>query len=535
MSRFWKRLIRAGAFVSKEFNEVRRQPRLVLSLILGPFLILLLFGIGYQGESNNLSALVVVPSNGQYSLDAAEYRRMTGNQLNVSGVTTDLNEALGRLRERSVDLVVVVPEDAGKQISTGSQARVPVYFNEVDPLRRDWITYLAFLYINEINKNTVAAIASQGQEQAGDLRSALGRIRTSLAAVEDRVRNGQVAAASEESEKMQSTGANVQLSIVLLAALLASDNDMIKRADGTDTTQADLESGGEAADRLSEDLRLLNEELNNPNPDQGRLLDRITRVRTDLDEMDSLTRQFQAINPLVLAAPFYPQVENTAPIRANFTSFYAPGVLVLILQHIAITLASLSMVRERLLGTIELFKVSPVSAMEILTGKYVGYFLLLGGIAAVLLLMMSNNIVIEGWPLSLGVPILGEWLLLILTIAGVVFASVSLGFLISTVSKSESQAVQISMLVLLASVFFSGFFLRLEALWPPVRAVSYALPVTYGISSLQVIMLRGGIPSPAFWVGDVLPFPAVILSLFALGLFFALIGYLLFKRSFKQQ
>ncbi len=148
--------------------------------------------------------------------------------------------------------------------------------------------------------------------------------------------------------------------------------------------------------------------------------------------------------------------------------------------------------------------------------------------------MMSNELAIEGFRLSLGVPILGDWVLLFFTIVLVIFSSVSLGLLISTVSRSESQAVQISMLVLLASVFFSGFFLRLEALWWPVRAVSYALPVTYGISGLQVIMLRGGIPSPAWWVGDV-PFPAVLLALFALGLLFGLIGYLQFRRNFRQQ
>lgn len=534
MSRFWKRFIRAGAFVSKEFNEVRRQPRLILSLILGPFLILLLFGIGYQGENNNLRALVVVPPNEQYSRNAAEYRAMTGNQLNVQGVTTDLNEALDRLRQRDVDIVVAVPTDAAKQISSGAQARVPVFFNEVDPLRRDWITYLSFLYINEINKNTVAAVASQGQEEASDLRSILARLRNSLGAVEERVRSGQMQQASEETQRMQGSSTNMQLAVVLLAQLMASESTLIKPPQSQDPEQVNLANGGEAASQLSENLRALNQELNSPNPDREKLLERIARVRSDLDRMDRLTQQFQTINPLVLAAPFYPQVENTAPIRPSFTSFYAPGVLVLILQHIAITLTALSMVRERLLGTVELFRVSPVSAMEILAGKYAGYLLLLGGIASILLLAMSNELTIEGFRLSLGVPILGDWLLLLFTIVLVIFSSVGMGLLISTVSKSESQAVQISMLVLLASVFFSGFFLRLEALWWPVLAVSYALPVTYGISSLQVIMLRGGIPSPAAWVGDV-PFPAVLLALFTLGLLFGLIGYLQFRRNFRQQ
>src|SRR5439155_4532931 len=158
---------------------------------------------------------------------------------------------------------------------------------------------------------------------------------------------------------------------------------------------------------------------------------------------------------------------------------------------IGVTLAALSIVRERLLGTVELFRVSPVSPGEILVGKYISFLVFLGVIAAALLALTSNELTVGGFRLSLGVPVLGDWALLVLTIALVIFASVGLGFVIAAVSKSESQAVQLSMLVLLTSVFFSGFFLRVEAFWAPVRFLSYSLPVTYGISSLQFIMLRG--------------------------------------------
>src|SRR5437763_366610 len=137
-----KRLTRAGAFVGKEINEVRRQPRLVLSLILGPFLILLLFGIGYQGESGKLTGIFVVPPSGGFSQNVADYQKLVGNQLQITSVTTDQNSALADLRQRQVDLVVVVPPDLDKQISAGAQAKVPVYFNEVDPVRRDWLTYV---------------------------------------------------------------------------------------------------------------------------------------------------------------------------------------------------------------------------------------------------------------------------------------------------------------------------------------------------------------------------------------------------------
>jgi ABC-2 type transport system permease protein len=270
-------------------------------------------------------------------------------------------------------------------------------------------------------------------------------------------------------------------------------------------------------------MQALNEELSQPNPDPQRVRQRVGAVRDDVDTLDRLTQQFQSINPIVLAAPFYAEARNTAPITPGFTAFYAPGVLVLLLQHIAVTLAALSMVRERLLGTVEIFRVAPVRPGEILSGKYVSFMLLLSVIGAVLLLMMSNELTIQGFRLSLGVPILGDYFLLALSLLLVIFASVGLGFLIAALSKSESQAVQLSMLVLLGSVFFSGFFLRLETIWEPVRALSYSLPVTYGISALQVIMLRGG--NPQWWI---------LAGLAALGSVFAALSFILFNREFRR-
>ena len=72
------------------------------------------------------------------------------------------------------------------------------------------------------------------------------------------------------------------------------------------------------------------------------------------------------------------------------------------------------------------------------------------------------------------------------------FASLGLGLLISTIVDSERQAVQLSMLVLLASVFFSGFVLPLDQFITPLRIAAYSLPVTHGIQLLQDFMLRGG-------------------------------------------
>lgn len=518
-----KRLVRAGAFVGKEVNEVRRQPRLVLSLILGPFMILLLFGIGYRGESGSLSGIFVLPAEGGYSQDIEAYQKLVGDRLHIQRVTTNLDDALVDLKANKVDLVVAVPTQVGEQISSGAQVKIPIFFNEVDPLRRDWIIYLTYVYTNEINKQTLAEAARQGQESAGDVRATIVRMKNSLAAVEQRLAAGDTVGAQAQGAALVGPASNVQLVLILMAQFTATDSTLVKPAQPQDPGQTNIVASGNLSQRLAADITALNEELANPTPDPQRLRERVSAVRKDLDDLDKVTQQFQTINPLVLAAPFTSEATNTAPLTPSFTAYYAPGMLVLIIQHMAVTLAALSMVRERTLGTTELFRVSPVKPSEILLGKHVSFMLLLAVVAALLLLMMSNELTIGDVRLSLGVPILGDWLYLVLSIALVIFASVGLGFFISTISKSESQAVQLSMLILLGSVFFSGFFLRVDTIWEPVQTVSYSLPVTYGVANLQVVMLRGGTPDPI-----------LLVALAALGLFFTVLSYFLLKRELNR-
>jgi len=156
------------------------------------------------------------------------------------------------------------------------------------------------------------------------------------------------------------------------------------------------------------------------------------------------------------------------------------------MQHIAVTLAGLSIVRERQDGPIELFRASPVSAFQTLVGKFISYLLLTLVLGAIL-----TALVVFG----LGVPMLGDWGLYALVLVALLCASLSLGFFISLSARTDSQAIQSAMVILLASIFFSGFFLALYRLWQPVQAVSWALPVTYGINLLQSVMLRGQLPN----------------------------------------
>jgi ABC-2 type transport system permease protein len=192
-----------------------------------------------------------------------------------------------------------------------------------------------------------------------------------------------------------------------------------------------------------------------------------------------------AIPDKVLVAPITTEITNLSPLEPDYMSFYAPAVLALLLQHIAVTFGSLTMVRERLLGAEELFRVAPIAPWEIVTGKYVSYSLLTVTIGLVLSVLIVA---------VMRVPLMGSVLDLVLVLVLVAVAGLGWGLFVSVLSRRESQAVQFSMLILLAAVFFGGFFLPLSGLLPAVHFVSYALPVTYGVQALREIMLAGRAP-----------------------------------------
>jgi ABC-2 type transport system permease protein len=90
-----------------------------------------------------------------------------------------------------------------------------------------------------------------------------------------------------------------------------------------------------------------------------------------------------------------------------------------------------------------------------------------------------------------GIPLLGDPVSLAAAIALLLLASLGIGLVVAVISDSERQAVQLSLLLLLASVFFSGFVVAISEFAEPIRILAYALPVTHGIRLIQDIMLRG--------------------------------------------
>src|SRR5438093_696156 len=135
--RIFSPFIRLGAFAHKEIIEIFRQPRLLLTLILGPFLILLLFGIGYRNEGRKLRAIIVATKQNPAYAAIQQYARNLGHQLTIAGMSENLEEAKEKLREREVDLVVVVPDEDLQGFQSRHQSIITVLHNEIDPYQAD--------------------------------------------------------------------------------------------------------------------------------------------------------------------------------------------------------------------------------------------------------------------------------------------------------------------------------------------------------------------------------------------------------------
>ncbi len=115
-------IIRIFAFVRKEIISVLRQPRLIFSIILGPFLILLLFGLGYRDDPRSLRTVFVVPPDSPMAPIVEEYSTRLGQQIISQGLIEDAAEADHLLRTQQADLVVVVPPDPSASIRNNAPA-----------------------------------------------------------------------------------------------------------------------------------------------------------------------------------------------------------------------------------------------------------------------------------------------------------------------------------------------------------------------------------------------------------------------------
>lgn len=437
MIRFYKFLIRISSFMGKELTEIFRQPKLILTLVLGPFLIMFLFGLASPSQGRTLRTTFVVADPNSFQEEIDIFTRSFSSLFVSYVIESDKEPALAKLANDQTDMVIIVPDVPLETIQKNQQAEFLIYHDEIDPFQIAYINSVARILVDEINRQFLQSVVEQEQGDSASLQTNMETAILKMQTLRNAIPEGNVNTATQAAE-------------------------------------------------LEKDLTDLHEKLST----------------------------FRTLASGILVRPFSVKISGLSDVQLTVIGFFAPAVIVLLLQHFSITFASLSIVRETRSGIMELFKVAPITAFETLMGKYVSYLffeIILAGIITVLAVWL------------LKIPILGQLQDYALAVVILLFTSLGVGFLISLISETDTQAVQYSMLLLLASIFFSGFFLDLRLMKEPITFLAWSLPATYGIRMLQDIMLRGS-SAP----------PLVFLGIAALGIVLFLIDWVLLKKKMES-
>ncbi len=483
-------MIRVLAFVRKDVVEIIHQPQLLLGVVLGPFILLLVFGASLGDLAPELETVVVVQRGNALFDVFQQFRFNPSGRFEISEVTPDREGALQRLREGQVDIVLVLPNEPQQTIRRGEPAEAILYHNFIDPLEARAIGTATQLSVGELNEEFVAALLRDTQGSAVEGRERLQQTAVAVRLLRTALERGDVAEARRTVPQVRRNLAAARL-LLGPAAAAAASGDGSDPASGSltelDTTLATLDRITAVTDLAATDT--------------GRLRQTEADLAQAIEQIDAFT----SLTPEVAISPLSSSVRRVQGGTIRLPDFYAPAVLVLLGQHLVVTTVALATVQEEQYGATELFAVAPLTRTERLLGRYLG---------ALALSVPTMGIMVALLVGGLGVPMLGSWFQLSVTILTMLIASIGIGFLIAELSTSTTQAVQLAMGILLASVFFSGFVLSTQFFVGLGALVGLLLPATYAIQALRDVMLRGEILRTTPFV----VLPAVAAALFAINL-----------------
>jgi ABC-2 type transport system permease protein len=162
---------------------------------------------------------------------------------------------------------------------------------------------------------------------------------------------------------------------------------------------------------------------------------------------------------------------------------FVPGTMAMILMLVSAMMTSISIVREKEFGTMEALLVSPLKPVHIILGK-VSPYILLSFVNAITIILLGYYV--------FGLPIRGSIILLLAVTILFITLALSLGILISTLSRNKQIAMFISVFALmLPTILLSGFIFPIENMPKILQWLSYIVPPRYFITIIRNIMLKG--------------------------------------------
>jgi ABC-2 type transport system permease protein len=214
---------------------------------------------------------------------------------------------------------------------------------------------------------------------------------------------------------------------------------------------------------------------------------------------------------LASLAPRPPPYEIVVQRRFNPAGVSAfnivPALLGVILTMTMVMITSIALTRETERGTMENLLATPVRPLEVMIGKTVPY-IGVGAVQVAIVLLVAT--------LLFRIPFTGSLLAFLAGVTLFIFVNLMLGYLISTVARTQMQAMQMTFFVFLPSMLLSGFMFPFHAMPGWAQAIGEALPITHFLRIVREVILKGA--GFADIAGDLWPLTVILLMLATLAL-----------------
>lgn len=163
--------------------------------------------------------------------------------------------------------------------------------------------------------------------------------------------------------------------------------------------------------------------------------------------------------------------------------YNVPAVIGLLVMLLTLLLTALAVVREREMGTLDQLAVSPLSAPELMLGKT---------LPVVLIALMDLCLIVAVAILWFGIPMRGSFLVLLLASLLFITAGISVGLLISTLSRTQQEAIMTMFLFLMPAIILSGFFYPISSMPRFFQWLTLFNPVRHFLEIVRSVFLKGG-------------------------------------------
>jgi ABC-2 type transport system permease protein len=191
--------------------------------------------------------------------------------------------------------------------------------------------------------------------------------------------------------------------------------------------------------------------------------------------------------PLAVAAPtpapFGVAVHKMYNPEGRTSTNIVPGLLAIILSMTMVMMTAIAIVKESERGTMEMLIATPVTPVEVMLGKILPY-VFVGYVQTTVFLITGLTL--------FGVPFEGSWWAFFLGFNLFIIVNLALGFLISAATRSQMQAMQLSVFTILPSVLLSGFLFPFAAMPGWAQIIGNVVPATHFLRVVRTVMLKGG-------------------------------------------